>query len=328
MIIEPILSVVIATYNRKDVLKTNLERLAKQTMAAAEFEVVVVDDGSGDGTGDMISIVQSELPFTLRYFYQCNQGPGAANNCGAREAKADLILFLADDILASPQLLESHLHRHREHPQINVGVVGRLRESPDVPQTAFQKAWDPFKDAGLDTKKKHDELSFWVSNFSMKRKFFLEKGIFFEFPGPAMEDHELAHRLLNEGLEILYSRDALGDHYHPYTIDSAVNRSYQTGRNFMQFDSRVEDSRIHDFAQIQSRKLTLIKSLRVFLRDTIRLTLFNSLTVPNLVVPAIRKAESWKFLEPSIEFFTRRACRFYFMKGIAESHKEWKKSAK
>ena len=95
---DPILSVVTATYNRKDTLKMSLEHLSRQTLPADDFEMVVVDDGSSDGTGEMIRTLQYELPFTLRYFHQRNQGPGAANNRGAREARADLINFIADDI--------------------------------------------------------------------------------------------------------------------------------------------------------------------------------------------------------------------------------------
>ncbi len=50
----PVISVVIATFNRCDVLKVTLDRLMLQTVSPSEFEVLVVDDGSGDGTEEMV----------------------------------------------------------------------------------------------------------------------------------------------------------------------------------------------------------------------------------------------------------------------------------
>ena len=77
----PTVSVVIPTYNRKGMLRETLNSLAQQTYPTDRFEIIVVDDGSTDGT-DQIAV--GAFPFTLRYFWQTNQGDATARNLGSR----------------------------------------------------------------------------------------------------------------------------------------------------------------------------------------------------------------------------------------------------
>src|SRR4051794_8981691 len=103
----PKLSVVIATYNRRDLLLRTLESLAQQTLPRHEFEVLVVVDGSTDDTVERLRL--KKTPAALRIFEQQNRGQAAARNVGIREALAPVILFLDDDITCSPTLLAEHL---------------------------------------------------------------------------------------------------------------------------------------------------------------------------------------------------------------------------
>src|SRR4030042_5309509 len=113
------ISVVIPTHNRKDLLRDTLNSLARQTYPNDYFEVVVVDDGSSDGTKE----VETEaFPFTLRYFWQANQGDAAARNYGAQQSKADILVFLDDDIVVEPGYL-THLMLAHDTRQNKI-VVG------------------------------------------------------------------------------------------------------------------------------------------------------------------------------------------------------------
>ena len=298
-----------------------LEKLSKQTFPMSDFEVVLVDDGSSDDTQAMVESMDKSLPYQLRYFRQNNLGPGAANNRGAREARAEIICFLANDMLADPVLLESHFKCHMKNPAPNIAVVGKLRESPDLPQTAFQKAWNPFLGEELDDKKELGEFDFWISNLSMKRNFFLENGILFEYQGPAFEDLELSHRLFKKGLKLVYCNDALAYHYHPQTIDSVIKRVYATGLNFHLYEKLVGHNAAHRKAKLRSKRLGMHGYVHVLIRDIIRLSLFNRITIPHILVPLIHSAEKHKFIEPFVGVMEKRVSGYYFRRGISYSKK-------
>src|SRR5436190_9767150 len=106
------ISVVIATYNRRRILSRTLPTVLTQTVAPEDYEVIVVVDGSTDGTAEFLRD-QRDHP-CLRVVEQPNLGQAAAINAGLIAAGGDIILFLDDDILCPPDLLGKHLHAHRD----------------------------------------------------------------------------------------------------------------------------------------------------------------------------------------------------------------------
>jgi glycosyltransferase involved in cell wall biosynthesis len=113
------ISIVIPTYNRQDRLIELLESLAGQVGTVDRFEVIVVDDGSSDGTEAVASLT---FPYPLRYIRQANQGDAAARNTGARLSRADLLVFFDDDILIAPDFLAQLVEAHSFYP--NSIIVG------------------------------------------------------------------------------------------------------------------------------------------------------------------------------------------------------------
>lgn len=93
---NPILSVVIATYNRKDLLQKQLIALSNQNISSDHYEVIIVDDGSYDGTTELLERWTSDHK-NMRFVSQQNQGPAIARNKGVSLAKADFIAFTDDD---------------------------------------------------------------------------------------------------------------------------------------------------------------------------------------------------------------------------------------
>src|SRR5689334_7590279 len=81
----PLVSIVVPTYNRRAGLERLLLALAAQTLPAERFEVVVVDDGSDDGTAQLLAT--RATPYRLRAVNQANAGPAAARNVGVRRAE-------------------------------------------------------------------------------------------------------------------------------------------------------------------------------------------------------------------------------------------------
>ena len=103
----PKLSVIIPTYQRRDILQDCLNALERQSLDPAQFEVIVVIDGSDDGTTELL--VKFKTRFSLSHIWQENQGQAAARNHGANKARGDYLVFLDDDVVADPALLEEHL---------------------------------------------------------------------------------------------------------------------------------------------------------------------------------------------------------------------------
>ncbi len=103
--------VIIPTYNRKAWLLQTLESLAGQTYPLACFEVLVIDDGSTDDTA---GVAVMDFPFRLRYIRQDNQGDAAARNTGVLESKADILVFIDDDIILAPDYLRYLVCEHQQ----------------------------------------------------------------------------------------------------------------------------------------------------------------------------------------------------------------------
>ena len=92
------------TFNRCSTLPRVYESLRHQTLR--DFEWLIVDDGSTDGTGELVEEWQTESDFPIRYIYQENQGKPAAFNRGVQEAQGELFLTLDSDDACVPQALE------------------------------------------------------------------------------------------------------------------------------------------------------------------------------------------------------------------------------
>lgn len=98
-------SVIVPTRDRAQLLDACLRSLASQTLAAEAFEVVVVDNGSTDGTADVAR--RHGTSFPLRYAFEPDPGLHAARHAGMRAARSDILVFADDDIVAEPTWLAS-----------------------------------------------------------------------------------------------------------------------------------------------------------------------------------------------------------------------------
>ena len=109
------LSVVLPTYARAEVLRTTLRHLADQTLRPEAYEVIVIDDGSPDHTEEVVRQAVSESPCRITSLKHENSGPGYTQNRGILQASAPLILLMADDIFLTRGALEAHVAAHERH---------------------------------------------------------------------------------------------------------------------------------------------------------------------------------------------------------------------
>ncbi len=230
-------SVVVPTHNRKEKLLACLDALERQTVLFQEFEVIVIDDGSSDGTAEAIAARKS--PFALSYFRQDQAGPGPARNLGIAQAAGELVLIIGDDIVADERLLEEHLLAHGAGAEAGLAVLGRIDWPETMPRNAVMEyvcgdAALQFAYTLIPTLPALDHRFFYTSNISLKRKFLVEAaevGIGFDpdFRRAAFEDSELAFRLMPRGLRIQYASGARAFHDHPMDLESFARREFAAG---------------------------------------------------------------------------------------------------
>lgn len=188
------ISVVIPTHRRPDALRRCLESLARQDIAPQDFEVVVVADGPEPR-------LAMEVPFRLRWVdLDRNQGQSAARNEGSRVATGALLLFLDDDLVATPRLIRSHLER---------ATAGRVvfGKTLDGGQTGYYSRLDG------DGPPHWPEDAWLGPNCSIARGVFEAAGGFdaVEFPRFG-EDIDLGFRLWERGVAFVYAPDAVATH--------------------------------------------------------------------------------------------------------------------
>ena len=128
---SPDVSVVIPTFNRRATVASTLCALSRQDLPASRMEIIVVDDGSRDGTFEHLSALRFDCG--LRVLRREHAGPTAARNDGWQAARAPLILFLDDDLECSPSVLRTHLMAHAGGPRrIAIGPIEMSANSPEA----------------------------------------------------------------------------------------------------------------------------------------------------------------------------------------------------
>lgn len=194
------ISVQICTHNRKDLLHRSLDALFRTDFPASDYELVLVDDGGTDGTGEMVKAM--DAPCRVKYLYQPKSGLAAGRNLGIRNAEGEVILFIDDDILSDRDLLKEHWQSHQQFPR--AVIMGRVNHTDNL-------------DGDLTAKYKLADFStsfFWTSNASVRKRFLEEAGLFDEeFTEYGWEDIEIGFRLRALGLVRKYNQRALVHHF-------------------------------------------------------------------------------------------------------------------
>lgn len=153
---QVLISIIIPAYNYAELLPRAVKSVVPQL--TSRYELIIVNDGSTDGTEEVVSALKQKFPKSINYFYKKNGGAASARNCGIRQSKGTYLLFLdADDELAPEALakIQSHL---RENPSTDVIVGGHESISSDgrkrvhLPRPLAQKRTERLEDYLLKKK--------------------------------------------------------------------------------------------------------------------------------------------------------------------------------
>lgn len=230
--VPPRISVVLPTFNRKEVLRICLAALAYQTLPEQLWEVIVVDDGSTDGTEEFCREIA--LPYRMTYMRQENAGAGAARRLGVEAAQGEYVLLCNDDTIASSTLLSEHLSIHLKHSKEKLAVLGEFQPSELCSERALS-LWVNvstffFPQQSLKAGQLYNASHFVTCNLSMRQDSILAAGNF-DAAFRVAEDTELGARLEQRGYKVLYHPAAKATHEHPrFTTRDLLKRAEAYGR--------------------------------------------------------------------------------------------------
>jgi GT2 family glycosyltransferase len=242
------LSVVVPTHDRRESLARVLAALASSAgEVAGGVETIVVDDGSTDGTKDLLGSRAPDAA-NVSVLSQANAGPARARNAGAAAARGERLVFLGDDTVPEPGFLAAHASPP-ERGGRPVAVLGyttwdraRMRVTPFLVHLNENGAQFGY---GLIADPEDVPFNFfYTSNVSLPRAAFLAAGGFDEsFRGAAWEDVELAYRMTRgrDGLVLVYRPAARTSHAHPTSVASALARQKASGRSAALFAAKHPD---------------------------------------------------------------------------------------
>jgi GT2 family glycosyltransferase len=211
-------SVIIPVYNGVQTLPACLKALQAQTRPPDE--IIVVDDGSTDGTARLAQ------QFAVTVLSQANAGPAAARNYGARLAQGDILLFTDADCIPAPDWVERMAVPFAD-PTI-VGAKGeyRTRQRELVARFVQQEYQDRYD--RMDRQRQIDFVDTYAAAY--RRSVFLDTGGFDStFPTASVEDQEFSFRLATQGYRLVYVPGAIVYHHHDRTLAEYFHRKYWIG---------------------------------------------------------------------------------------------------
>ncbi len=210
------ISVVVPAYNVETALGHCLDALLAQTLPRDEYEIIMVDDGSKDGTA------AAALTRGVRVIRQENCGAGAARNTGAQAARGDIVLFLDADSVPDARWVEAMAAPFADATVAGVSGEKKTRQTNWVAR--FVQAEYDYK---YDLIAAHGATDFVDSSTAgYRRAIFLANGGF-DAAMMEAEDTELSFRLAERGYRMVLARDAIAYHSHPESLLEYLRRKFQ-----------------------------------------------------------------------------------------------------
>jgi len=207
------ISAIVPVYNDKEFIFRCINSLKQQSLPKKYFEIIVVDDGSIDGTLELLEKVKGIRLFTVNH-----EGRSIARNYGLKKAKSPVVFFAESDAIYSRNFLKDCL-KYFKDPEVG-GVIGKLEA------LNLGSVWVQCRAAELNARfeKKYTPFTAWMYRTSIVKQL---KG--FDSKLDVGEDVDLGQRVLKKGFKLIYERKAVWKHFEPDTIKKVWKRFWFRG---------------------------------------------------------------------------------------------------
>lgn len=216
-----LVSVVVPAHNAANTIELCLEALLKQSLPRQEYEVIVVDDGSSDGTAEVVR----RFP-EVRLFQQRRQGPAAARNLGAQKAQGEIILFTDADCQPTFEWAERLATPLREGRIVGAKGAYLTRQRELIArfvQLEYEERYER-----MSREKYIDFIDTYSAGY--RREVFLQAGGFDTvFPTASVEDQEFSFRLAAQGYKMVFVPEARVYHLHVSRLRDYLRRKFKIG---------------------------------------------------------------------------------------------------
>jgi glycosyltransferase involved in cell wall biosynthesis len=229
-----------STYNRGALLAGAVHSVLRQRECSVDFEVIVVDNNSTDGTRAIVAELAGTDP-RLRYVFEPRQGLSHARNAGIRNARADLIAFTDDDVRAEPDWVDSIVRAFDAHTDVDA-VGGRVLPAWPAPPPPWLTSdhWAPLAIVDYGDQPiaitADRPLCLLGANFAFRREVFDAVGLFAtDFQRVkdrigSLEDHDFMLRLWRAGRKAVYDpRVTIRAEIQPNRLERAYHRRWHRG---------------------------------------------------------------------------------------------------
>ena len=236
-------SIVIPTYNRKPILIKCLHALENQILnnLIDYYEIIVVDDGSSDGTVNWIKENQINLPHVVLY-EQEHGGPALGRNLGVIKSKGDIVIFIDSDLVVIDKFLIHHVSKLEKY---------WLKRNKKCFTYGSVINTSNFENPQLEDSKITDIsfAYFATGNVAISRDLLMEVGLFdTSFSLYGWEDLELGERLKKIGVQLIKCPEAKGFHWHPAfncdQIPSLINKEIDRAKMALVFYQKHKNLRV------------------------------------------------------------------------------------
>jgi glycosyltransferase involved in cell wall biosynthesis len=207
------ISVIIPVYNGGADFGSCLTSLSRSSFA--DFECIVADDGSTDGSADLARTFGAQVVSTNK-----RRGPAHARNLGAARASGEILLFIDADVCTNANVLDLVNAAFRADPDLD-GIIGSYDDTPTA--SNFLSRYRNLMHCYVHRNARREAFTFWSGCGAIRRNVFLEAGGFDEkYRRPSIEDIELGYRLVGSGRKLVLDPNIMVKHLKRWSLQSII----------------------------------------------------------------------------------------------------------